>query len=384
MGIAALTACCLAACQSPASSASKVVSHASLADSLGYIGEHLPTAVNNQGQRLDFSALTATLATQRVVFVGEVHDRYDHHLNQLAVLQALHRQHPNMAMGVEWFQQPFQSVLDDYLAGKISESELLQRSGYYERWRYDYRLLRPIMEYAKTHHLPVIALNAPVELTRKVSKGGLAALTPAERAQLPAQINPPDASYRARLEQVFAEHSQDRQQFDNFLLVQRIWDETMAHNIARYLQAHPQQPMVVFSGSGHISHSAGIPQDLARQMPGIKLATVTSSDAEEMQTGVVDYVLLGKALELPPTGKLGVMLDDKGDALTIISLDANSAAGKAGLQQGDRLASVDGTSLRNMADLKLVLAEHQPGDKVSVAVERQGTPALLAYTVVLQ
>lgn len=360
-----------------------MVEHNTLGDALAYIGEHPPAAVN-QDKRLAFPALVETLATKQVVFVGEVHDRYDHHLNQLAVLQALQQKNPNMAIGVEWFQQPFQPVVDAYLAGKISESELLSRSGYYERWRYDYRLLRPVMEYAKAKRIPVLALNAPVELTRKVSKGGLESLTPTERAQLPAKINPPDAPYRARLEKVFAEHSKDRQQFDRFLLVQRIWDETMAQNVARYLQAYPQQQMVVFSGTGHISHGAGIPQDVARQLPGIKLATVASSDPKEVQAGVVDYFLLSKAVDLPPTGKLGVMLDEKNHALTILDLDTNSAAGKAGLQKGDRLASVDGVAIRSMADLKVVLAGHKPGERVSVEVERRGMVNLLKYTVILR
>lgn len=382
-GAIMVAACCTVASLPTTSHAVTVADHAGLADALRHIGEHPPTAVN-QDKHMDFPTLMETLAQNRVVFVGETHDRYGDHLNQLVVLQALQQRNPNLAIGVEWFQQPFQGVLNDYLAGKISESDMLSRSGYYERWRYDYRLLRPIMEFAKANHLPVIALNAQVELTRKVSQGGLEALTPAERAQLPAIINPPDASYRERLEKVFAQHSKDKREFDNFLLVQRIWDETMAHNIARYLQAHPQHQMVVFSGSGHISYDVGIPQDLARQMPDIKLATVTSSAAKEVEPGMVDYFLLSEALDLPPTGKLGVMLDEKDNALNIIALDTDSAAGKAGLQQGDHLASVNGTHIHSMADLKLALSAFKPGDKVSVTVERQGKPKPLAYNVTLR
>lgn len=359
------------------------VEHENLADALAYIGEHSPTGVN-QDKHLPFPTLMQALEQNRVVFVGEAHDRYDHHLNQLAVLQALHHNNPKLAIGVEWFQQPFQMVLNDFLAGKISEAELLRRSDYFERWGYDYRQLRPILEYAKANHLPVIALNAPVELTRKASKGGLEALAVAERAQLPLTINPPDKPYRARLQKVFAEHSKDSKQFERFLLVQRIWDETMAQNIARYLQVHPQHRMVVFSGTGHISHGAGIPQDVARQMPGIKLATVASSDPKDVQPGLVDYFLLSQKLELPPTGKLGVMLDVQGKAVNITTLDANSAAAKAGLQQGDRLASLEGIAIQGMADLKLALAQYKAGEQVKMVVERRGEKGLLAYQVVLQ
>ncbi|EIJ34941.1 ChaN family lipoprotein [Thiothrix nivea] len=382
-GVIMVAACCTVASLPTTGHAATVADHAGLADALRHIGEHPPTAVN-QDKHMDFPTLMETLAQNRVVFVGETHDRYGDHLNQLAVLQALQQRNPNLAIGVEWFQQPFQGVLNDYLAGKISESDMLSRSGYYERWRYDYRLLRPIVEFAKANHLPVIALNAQVELTRKVSQGGLEALTPAERAQLPAIINPPDASYRERLEKVFAQHSKDKREFDNFLLVQRIWDETMAHNIARYLQAHPQHQMVVFSGSGHISYDVGIPQDLARQMPGIKLATVTSSAAKEVEPGMADYFLLSEALDLPPTGKLGVMLDEKDGVVKIIGIDPGSAAEKAGLRKGDRLTDANGIAIHDITSLKLALAAYKPGNKLNVLVQHRDEKATHSYTITLQ
>lgn len=378
-----MTAFCLAAYPSRADNAANLPEDAALADSLRYIEEHPPTAVN-QNPPLDFPALMAKLAANRVVFVGEMHDHYGHHLNQLAILQALQQRNPNLAIGVEWFQQPFQSVLNDYLAGKISESELLNRSEYYGRWGYDYRLLRPVMAFAKAKHLPVIALNAPVELTRKVAKGGLEALTPAERAQLPPVIHPAEAAYRARLEKAFAAHPQDNKQFEHFLLVQRIWDETMAGNIAHYLQAHPQQPMVVFAGTGHISHGAGVPQDLARQVPGVTVATVANVEEKDAQPGLADYLLLGKAVELPPTGKLGVMLDEKDNALEIIGVEANSAAGKAGLRKGDKLAKVNEVVIHGIADLKLALAAYKPGDKVKVVAQGRDEATPRAYEITLQ
>ncbi|MBU0656092.1 MAG: ChaN family lipoprotein [Gammaproteobacteria bacterium] len=367
----------------PVSTSAVTVNHQTLAEALAYVAEHPPQGVN-QDKHLPFPALIDALDQNRVVFVGEVHDRYDHHLNQLALLQALHQRNRNIAIGVEWFQQPFQPVINDFLAGKISEAELLKRSEYYDRWRYDYRLLRPIMEYAKANHLPVIALNAPLELTRKVSGGGLESLSAGERAQLPARITPPDISYRERLQKIFAEHSRDDKEFDNFMLVQRIWDETMAGNIVRYLQLHPQHRMVVFSGSGHISYRSGIPQDVKRQMPGIRLATVTSSDPQEVEPGVVDYFILSKMLELPRSGKLGVWLKSASNGIHIGEMQDGSAAKKAGLQSGDRIASLNEKAVGGLADLMLALASHKPGEKVSVAIERSGIKGLQTFSVILQ
>lgn len=359
-----------------------VLQHPTWVDALAYAMEHPPQGIH-EGRVLPFPALADALAQNRVVFVGEVHDRYDHHLNQLALLQALHQRNPNLAIGVEWFQQPFQLVLNDFLVGKISEAELLRRSEYFDRWRYDYRLLRPILEYAKANRLPILALNAPVELTRKVSSGGLDALAPNERAQLP-EISPPDSSYEARLKKIFAQHSRSEGEFDHFMLVQRIWDETMANNVVRYLKTHPQHQMVVFSGSGHISFGAGIPHDVAQQLPGISLATVVSSDPQDIEPEMVDYFLPTQMLELPPTGKLGVWLKSAPDGVRIGTLQPDSAAKRAGLQQGDKIIGLNATPIRNMADLMLALTQYPPATTVEVTVQREGEVQALIHSVVLQ
>ncbi|HQU89762.1 MAG TPA: ChaN family lipoprotein, partial [Denitromonas sp.] len=103
------------------------------------------------------ASLTQTLAAlpdDATVFVGETHTRYDHHLVQLETLRFLHARTPDIAIGVEWFQTPFQTHLDDYLAGRISEAEMLERTGYFDRWRFDYRLYRPVIEYARANRIP--------------------------------------------------------------------------------------------------------------------------------------------------------------------------------------------------------------------------------------
>ena len=88
-------------------------------------------------------------ARARVIYVSETHNAYEDHLMQLEVLKAMHAQPGNLAIGVEWFQWPFQEHLDAYLTGSISETEMLVKTEYFDRWRFDYRLYRPIIEYAK-------------------------------------------------------------------------------------------------------------------------------------------------------------------------------------------------------------------------------------------
>ena len=369
--------------------AQPVLNHQTQTDVLQWLAQYQPDSLH-AGKRIAFSNLINELNLNRVVFVGEIHDRYDHHLTQLAVLQALHQRNPRLAIGVEWFQQSFQPVINDYLAGKIDEETLLRCTEYFDRWRYDYRMLRPIMQYAKDHHLAVIALNAPSEITRKVSRQGIAALTANERAQLPANITPPDQAYRSRLEKIFAEHFGKKQQLDNFLQVQRIWDETMAHNVTRFLDANPAWRMVVFAGAGHVSNDAGIPSDVQASKPQMRLATVLSMDARDMEKNTVDYAVLTSPLSLPPTGKLGVWLETKGKRVIIGDMARNSAVRKVGVRKGDRILTIDGIAIRNAADLSLELSGTKPGQVVKLVIEREAkekdinTNKQLAYDVTLQ
>jgi uncharacterized iron-regulated protein len=106
---------------------------------------------------LSLERLTAQLATKRVVFVAETHYRYDHHLNQLEIIRRLHQLDPNLAIGVEYFQQPFQPQVDDYIAGRTTEKEFLRATEYYQGWGWDYRLYAPIFRFAREQRIPVRA-----------------------------------------------------------------------------------------------------------------------------------------------------------------------------------------------------------------------------------
>lgn len=361
--------------------------HRTLAEVNAFLDGWKPVAIDGNKQ-ISFPELMQRLQSKRVVFVGETHDRYDHHINQLLILRALHRQNPNIGIGVEWFQQSFQPVLNNYLAGKITEDQLLEQTDYYNRWRYDFRMLRPILEYAKANKLPVIALNAPAELTSKVGMQGLESLSKTERAQLPAEITPAAGSYLNKLRQVFADHAHGQGQFENFAMVQRIWDETMAANIVQFLQANEKSRMIVFAGSGHVSAKAAIPNDVSRRLPKTSKATIHSVDVRERLNDEVDYQLLTQFLSLPPTGKLGAWLVPAKNGVGIGKLVPDSAADKAGLHEGDKIISINGKAIENAGDLYTCLAKYKPGEKIKLGVKQPDLkgqpPREVFYTIKLQ
>jgi uncharacterized iron-regulated protein len=174
-----------------------------------------------------------------VVFVGETHDRYGDHLNQLEIVRRLHQLDANPVIGVEYFQQPFQPKVDDYIAGRTTEQEFLRDTGYYKNWGYDYRLYAPIFRFAREQRIPVRALNVPGDLPSAVAKVGIAGLSEQQRAYLPKEMGPADADYSHRLREAFKEHGPVKPNaFDHFVEAQLVWDEGMAQSAAAYLNAN--------------------------------------------------------------------------------------------------------------------------------------------------
>ena len=331
----------------------------------------VPTKAVDLRSLPDLAAIIPQLADNRVIFVGEAHTEYAHHLNQLAIIQGLQEKGIDLAIGMEYFQQPFQQSLDDYVAGKITEKELLAKSQYFKRWGYDFRMYEPILKYARDKGIPLIALNVPTETVKKVSQSGLAGLTKQERAEIPQDLDRSNSAYRTFLESVFKDHPRTiKSNFEYFYEVQLLWDEGMAARAARYLQENPSRALVVLAGMDHVQYGFGIPDRLTRRLP-VSRAIVISGLENPYEPKMADFLLLAKAQTLPPAGRLGITLEPGREGLRISEFATDSAAQAAGLRQGDRIVSLNDQPVHELPDVESVMWDKKPGDRVKVEVERR-------------
>ena len=311
------------------------------------------------------------LAEYPVVFVGEVHTRYDHHLIQLHIVESLAARNNKIAIGVEWFQQPFQGALDRYIAGEIDERALLHESEYFRRWRYDFRHYAPILRYARQQGIPVIALNIPSEVISGVRDQGIEQLSPDLRRWLPRTLDRTNTRYRKRLQDVFDAHPQTEfGDFERFHTVQLLWDEAMAERAAQYMDANPDTQLIILAGSGHLAYGHGIPARLERHTR--KDAAIVLSQWEAgMDSQLADYLLLTQPRGLPPAGTLGVTIESAGDdGVRLQAVGEDSAAARAGAEQGDLLVALDDTPIAEVADVRTVMWEKRPGDRVTMTLRR--------------
>ena len=326
----------------------------------------LDLPVVKPAQSSPLSDVMNQLQDARVVFVGETHTRYDHHLVQLEVLRHLYQKNPEIALGVEWFQQPFQQHLDDYIAGKISEKEMLFRTEYFSRWKYNYRHYRPILQFARENNIPVIALNTPRELTKALAHAEPDDLPEDLKAHLPADYDWSDKAYEKHLRDIFELHPEYKGEFDNFLRSQLTWDESMAERAAQYLQTHPQSRMLVLAGSGHIMHGWGIPNRIKRRIDVEQFSILVSEDYLTVTSDIADYLVMSAQQSLAPIGMIGAYLDTEGKLLKISGFSNNSAVKEAGLNKGAVIIGVDDEGVENFTDFKYAILDKKAGDTIEL------------------
>lgn len=218
----------------------------------------------SDGAILTVPQLAAAAARSEVVLIGESHDDPYHHELQLDLLKALQAARSPMAIGLEMMQSDSQKELDDWVAGTFGEPEM--RQAFEKNWT-DWELYRDIFIFARQNRIPMVALNVPLAIVRKVSRDGFAALTPEERKNLPAGTSC-DLSNRqiAFLRKTFGAvqyHLQNGKKFNNFCEAQTVRNSGMAVAIARYLEKEPRRKLVVLTGVWHAVKYA-IPEQLRR------------------------------------------------------------------------------------------------------------------------
>ena len=260
---------------------------------------------DSQNSTLPNQDILVELAQADVIYLGETHTDVADHIAQLEIIMAMH-QAGDVAIGLEMFQRPFQSVLDQYIAGEITEAELVEQSEYETRWGFDWELYAPIVRYAQSNQIPLLALNTPREITRKVAREGLTSLSGDELEHIPPldEIDTTDEDYQAMVAQVFGQHGghgHSGPSFENFFAAQVLWDETMAEAVADYATAFPETQVIVLAGEGHVVFDFGIPSRVERRLGDDVLAYSVLLNSTSTAPQLADFFWVSAASDLEIT-----------------------------------------------------------------------------------
>lgn len=251
---------------------------------------------SSERQDVSFARMMSRASRADVVFFGEQHDDPATHRAELSVLAALGNGARPVVLSLEMFERDVQGVLDDYLAGRIAESDFLARSRPWERYTTDYRAL---VELARARGWPVVASNVPRRLASAVSRKGLAVLDTmpaAERALVARDIScPRDAYYTNFAEQMkghsagegpasAADSAAMRAMTDRFYEAQCIKDETMAESIVAALARAGDGAIVLhLDGAFHSDYGLGTAARVVRRRPGVARTILTAIPVDSLE-----------------------------------------------------------------------------------------------------
>ena len=343
------------------------------------------------GMRIPTADLIKDMSNRPVVLLGETHTSAEHHRWQLQVITALYASNPNMVIGFEAFPQSVQPVLDQWVMGALSDSAFLEKSRWFDVWRYDPALYMPLFHFARMNRIPMHALNANKALTRRVSQDGWTSIPAGERDGI-GNPAPPLPDYLASLRSVFKSHIEDPSaidevKFERFVQVQQTWDRAMAEALARASKSGDSPLVIGIVGRGHIEYGHGIPHqldDLGVRNSAILLPSdsgppcVKASTTDSPGNAVADAlfgVLAPVEPEEPPRQLLGVHIETTdladGKAVRIIKVVEKSIAEKAGLRDGDLIVRAADRDITGTSDLIKAVRRQAPGTWLPLVIQRQ-------------
>ncbi|MCK4984660.1 MAG: ChaN family lipoprotein [Desulfobacterales bacterium] len=247
----------------------------------------------NQEKELLMAQALAKLKKNRIILVGEHHSNKQHHQAQLSVIQALNDAGLQVAIGLEMFRNESQPALDQWVSGDIDEKSF--EKIYYDNWNFPWSAYRKIFEYSRDHKIPMIGLNVPREITRKVSRNGFKSLSQKQKGKISEVSCIVDQEYMNYIRKAFGGHGHDQLNFIYFCEAQLVWDSAMAVYTLDYLKKNPNSIVVILTGTGHAQKGA-VPRQI-RARSGLPFAVILpeipgSIDAETITSKDADYIML--------------------------------------------------------------------------------------------
>jgi uncharacterized iron-regulated protein len=258
-------------------------------------------------------AILGELESTDVLIFGEEHENQSIHAFQMKLFQALAKER-SLILSLEMLEWDQQVILDEYLAGMISKRSFLSSIAHWKNFERDYL---PLVEFAKTAKIPVIAANPPRRYVSKIGAEGLPAFSGFSREArtfLPSPqsiLRDRSPNYESRLKSFFGsghmgtKHSEteDLQTSGHqeilappspLLLAQHTWDAGMAERIG---SAALESGKLIFHINGRFHSDYGLGVTYRLRKYGFRVKTISALDPAHHSES--DEFLEGKTKKFP-------------------------------------------------------------------------------------
>lgn len=247
---------------------------------------------NAKGKKVSYKKLLKKLKQADIVLFGESHNNPISHWLQLEVAQFL-QQSKRLTIGAEMFERDNQIALTQYLTDEIDRKALDTLVRLWNNYPTDYE---PLVEFAKSNYIPLIATNIPRRYASMVFKEGFEALNnlPNQEkewiAPLPIEYDAELPGYKNMLTMMGGMHSSE-----NLPKAQAIKDATMAYSILENYDEN--KTFLHLNGSYHSDNYEGILWYLKRKKPSLNYLTISTVNQKEVDKlakesiGKADFII---------------------------------------------------------------------------------------------
>lgn len=219
-------------------------------------------------QVLEQKNVLESLPNSGIVLLGEHHANSAHHVWQLRMIKQLYKKQKSFAIGLEMQPRSHQDVLDQWIANKLDKKTFLAKSKWFEYWGSNFEDYFPILDYARSNQIPLIALNVSHELLLGIKQVGWSNV-PVNHREGVGDPSTPGKNYVMKLAKSFSKHQPkdkplDKQAFQHFYEQQLIWDRSMAERLSEAVSKSSIKLVVGMMGSWHMIDKEGVPYQLEK------------------------------------------------------------------------------------------------------------------------
>lgn len=254
---------------------------------------------NADGTPADWNEMVSTLTEQQVVLFGELHNNAISHWLQLELTHALYEtKTTNLVLGAEMFESDNQLLINEYFENHIAKKSFEDEARLWNNYQTDYK---PLLEFANSKNIAMIATNVPRRYASLVNKKGLEALDSLSQnaktflAPLPIPFDIELPGY-ANMVKMGAHMPGKKTNPENLAKAQALKDATMGHFIVQNLK--PNTLFLHFNGSYHSDNYEGISWYIKQYASETKIKTITTvvqKDVGSLNDGhknKADYIIV--------------------------------------------------------------------------------------------
>lgn len=242
---------------------------------------HYKVYDTKENKVIDIAKIINDMSQADVLFFGEEHNDSIGHYLETQIFKKLASTYQNkVVLTMEMFHTDVQPVINEYLAGVISEKNFIKEA---RAWN-NYKDYKPMVEFAKSEKIQVIGANGAARYSNAVTRSGLDILGKFPKGSKtflpPLPIDTLQGRYYEKFIELLGGHSMGGMKVYQS---QNFWDATMAWSITKTAKQFKKYKIFQVNGRFHSDEQLGTYAQLAKYAPKLKVLNISSFATDDFE-----------------------------------------------------------------------------------------------------